>query len=104
MGEEMGIWRKAIPVARDRLQSRALVWIVGMLLAALCFQTALFGYALAARFPAFVFGALGISLGFAVVAFGLGAATWRVRGLARWFACWLSSGWASLRAPRCGAD
>ena len=75
MGEEMGIWRKAIPVARDRLQSRVLVWIVGMLLAALCFQTALFGYALVERFPGFVFGALGISLAFATVAFGLRAAT-----------------------------
>ncbi|HEY6375532.1 MAG TPA: DUF92 domain-containing protein [Edaphobacter sp.] len=75
MGEEMGVWRKAIPVARDRLQSKALVWVVGMLLAILCFQTALFAYALAERFPGFVFGALGISLGFAAVAFGLRAAT-----------------------------
>lgn len=75
MGQEMGIWRKTIPAARDRVQSRALVWIVGMLLAALCFQAALFGYALAERFPGFVFGAMGISLGFAAVAFGLRAAT-----------------------------
>jgi uncharacterized protein (TIGR00297 family) len=74
MVEEMGI-RKAIPATRDRLQSRVLVWAVGMVLAGLCFQTALFAYALAERFPAFVLGAIGISLGFAVVAFGLGAAT-----------------------------
>ena len=75
MGEEMGIREKAIPAARDRLQSTVLVWAVGMLLAALCFQTALFAYALAERFPEFVFGALGISLGFALVAWGLRAAT-----------------------------
>ncbi len=36
MGEEMARstgWRKAIPQARDRLQSRVLVWVVGTLLA-----------------------------------------------------------------------
>ncbi len=75
MGEEMGDWRKAILPARDHRQSRILVWVVGTLLAALCFQTALFAYALAERFPGFVVGALGISLGFAAVAFGLRAAT-----------------------------
>ena len=75
MGEEMGIWRKAIPVARDRQQSRALAWGGGTLLAVLCLQTALFAYALVERFPGFVFGALAISLGFAVVAWGLRAAT-----------------------------
>lgn len=75
MGEEMGIWRKTIPVARDRRQSKVLAWVVGMLLAALCFQTALFAYALAERFPGFVWGVVGISLGFAMVAWGLRAAT-----------------------------
>jgi uncharacterized protein (TIGR00297 family) len=75
MGEEMGVWRKAIPLTRDRLQSSVLVWVVGALLAALCFQTALFAYALAERFPGFVFGALWISVVFAVIAFVLRAAT-----------------------------
>ena len=32
VGEDTG-WRKAIPLARDRLQSRALVWVLGVLLA-----------------------------------------------------------------------
>ena len=31
-GEEESGWRKAIPEARDRLQSRMLVWVVGTLL------------------------------------------------------------------------
>src|SRR5258708_39845482 len=50
MGEEMqgvGVdtgWRKAIPEARDRLQSRALVGVVGALLAALCAYSVFVAY------------------------------------------------------------
>ena len=75
MSEEMTVWRKAISPDRDRRQARVLVWVVGTLLVALCLQTALFAYALASRFPGFVFGALWISVGFAVIAFSLRAAT-----------------------------
>ena len=31
-GEEVRVWRKAIPEGRDRVQSRGLVWVVGALL------------------------------------------------------------------------
>ncbi len=58
MGEEMqgvGVdtgWRKAIPEARDRLQSRALVGVVGALLAALCAYSVLVAYPSATSFVA----------------------------------------------------
>ena len=48
---------------------------VGTLLAVLSVQTVAIAYPLAERFPAFVFGAFGISVFFALVVFGLRAAT-----------------------------
>ena len=74
MGEEM-VWLKAIPEGRDRWQSQVLTWVVGVLLVGLCLHTAVFAYPLTERFPAFVFGVLGISMAFAMVASGLRAAT-----------------------------
>ncbi|MCU1318536.1 MAG: protein of unknown function transrane [Edaphobacter sp.] len=77
MSEEIGsvAWSKAISERRDREQSRALVWVVGTLLAVSILHTAAFAWPLVGRFPAFVFGALGISLMFVGVAFSLRAAT-----------------------------
>ncbi|HMF65489.1 MAG TPA: DUF92 domain-containing protein [Edaphobacter sp.] len=77
MNEEIGsaAWRKAIPERRDRLQSRALVWVVGALLVGLILHTTAFAWPIVARFPGFVFGALGISLMFVGVVFSLRAAT-----------------------------
>ena len=69
------VWRKAIPRHRDQKQSRALASGVGTLLAVLSFQTIVIAYPLAQRFPAFVFGAFGISAFFALTVFGLRAAT-----------------------------
>src|SRR5260370_39070516 len=81
MGEEMqgvGVdtgWRKAIPEARDRLQSRALVGVVGALLAALCAYSVFVAYPLATSFIALPVEAVEISLGFAILVRGLRAAT-----------------------------
>jgi uncharacterized protein (TIGR00297 family) len=74
MTEEM-IWRKAIPQKRDHRQSQALAWSAGLVLAALSFQTLIFMPPLAKLFPIFVFGAMAISVLFALVVFGLRAAT-----------------------------
>jgi uncharacterized protein (TIGR00297 family) len=68
-------WRKAIPLHRDRRQSKALALVAGALLTVLSVQTAVLAYPLAAQFPAFVFGAFGISVFFALAVFGLRAAT-----------------------------
>ena len=73
--EEQVGWRKAIPEMRDRMQSQALVWIVGGILTALSLWTLTLALPMASRFPAFVFGALGISAAFAVVVVTLKAAT-----------------------------
>jgi len=77
MNEEIGsaARRKAISERRDRLQSRTLVWVVGALLVGLSLHTAAFAWPIVARFPAFVFGVLGISLMFVGVVFSLRAAT-----------------------------
>jgi uncharacterized protein (TIGR00297 family) len=83
MGEEMGNgmvekqvgWRKAIPEARDRMQSRALVWIVGTALVGLCLWTLTLALPMTSQFPAFVLGAFGISAAFAAVVVVLKAAT-----------------------------
>jgi uncharacterized protein (TIGR00297 family) len=83
MGEEMGnvkvkeqvSWRKAIPETRDRMQSQALVWIIGGVLLGLSLWTLTLGLPMTSQFPAFVFGALGISAAFAAVVVILKAAT-----------------------------
>ena len=74
MAKEM-VWRKAISRNRDRRQSQALALGAGALLAVLSVQTVAIAYPLAVQFPAFVFGALGISVFFALAVFGLRAAT-----------------------------
>jgi uncharacterized protein (TIGR00297 family) len=81
MGEEMqGVegdmgWKKAIPEARDRLQSRVLVGVVGALLVWLCADalraTARFGI----RFHVFVLDVFVLSVAFALIARRLRAAT-----------------------------
>ena len=81
MGEEIpGVeedtpWRKAIPKARDRLQSKVLVSAVGAFLAGLSVYSLLVAYASAGSFafPAIV--AAGISIGFALIVRTVRAAT-----------------------------
>jgi uncharacterized protein (TIGR00297 family) len=68
-------WRKAIPEARDRLQSRALVGVVGALLAALCAYSVFVAYPSATSFVALPVEAIEISLGFAILVRSLRAAT-----------------------------
>jgi uncharacterized protein (TIGR00297 family) len=68
-------WRKAIPQARDRLQSRVLVAVVGTLLAGLCAYSAFVAYPSVASFSALPIKAVGISLGFALLVRTLRAAT-----------------------------
>ena len=81
MGEEMpGVegdtgWRKAIPQARDQLQSRVLVIVVGTLLAGSCGYSAFVAYPSIASFSALPVKAVGISLGFALLVRTLRAAT-----------------------------
>jgi uncharacterized protein (TIGR00297 family) len=81
MGEEMhGVeedtgWRKAIPEARDRLQSRVLMGVVGALLAGLSVYSVRVAYPSATRFSALQVEAAGISLGFALLVRTLRAAT-----------------------------
>ena len=67
--------RKATPQHRDESQSRWLALGMGTVLIALSVQTMAILYPLAGRFPAFVFGAFGISMIFALAVFGLRAAT-----------------------------
>ena len=55
-------WRKAISPERDRRQSQVLAWAVGVGVACLTFQTGVFASGLIMRFPAFVFGTIGISI------------------------------------------
>jgi uncharacterized protein (TIGR00297 family) len=81
MGEEMqGVeadtgWRKAIPEARDRLQSRLLVVVAGSLLAGLSAYSVRLGYPRATSFSALPVEAVEISLGFALMVRVLRAAT-----------------------------
>jgi uncharacterized protein (TIGR00297 family) len=77
MNEEMRGegWRKAIPEARDRVQSRVLVGVVGAVLAALILSQMYRVSILAARFPSVVAWGVGISLGFALLVKMLRAAT-----------------------------
>jgi uncharacterized protein (TIGR00297 family) len=81
MGEEMqGVegdtgWRKAIPEARDRLQSRVLVGAVGALLVWLCADALRAAARFGMRFPVFVLEVIVISVAFALIARSLRAAT-----------------------------
>src|SRR5260370_22935822 len=81
MGEEMqgvGVdtgWRKAIPEARDRLQSRALVGVVGALLAALCAYSVFVAYPLATSFIALPVEGGEVTGGCAILVRALRAAT-----------------------------
>jgi uncharacterized protein (TIGR00297 family) len=80
MGEEIqGVeedtqWWKPIPEARDRLQSKVLVWVVGALLAGLSVYSVHMAY-LVSSFSALTIEAAGISLGFALLVRTLRAAT-----------------------------
>jgi uncharacterized protein (TIGR00297 family) len=73
--EEDTGWRKAIPEARDRLQSRVLAAVVGTLLTGLCVYSVFVAYPSAASFTALPIEALEISLGFALLVTALRAAT-----------------------------
>lgn len=68
-------WRKAISQQKDRTQSSALVWVVGVLLAGLSCETLLRAIPLGGRFPLFIFGAFGVSAVFALIVMALRAAT-----------------------------
>jgi len=74
VAEELEHWRKAIPKARDREQSRILVWIVGTLLIAGAvtppLATLKLGLPLWSLATPFVFSA-----GFAILVYALRAAT-----------------------------
>lgn len=75
MGQEMqtAAWRKAIPAARDRLQSRVLVWVVtALLFGLLAAQVGLLRSRETQPFAA----ACGFSTGFAVLVWRMRAATW----------------------------
>jgi len=81
MGEEMqGVegdtgWKKAIPEARDRLQSRMLVGVVGALLVWLCADALRAAARFGVRFPVFVLEVPVLSVAFALIARRLRAAT-----------------------------
>jgi uncharacterized protein (TIGR00297 family) len=81
MGEEMpGVegdtgWRKSIPEARDRFQSRALVGVVVPLLVWMSMYSVRVAYPSVTRFSARPIEAAGISLGFALLVRALRAAT-----------------------------
>ena len=68
-------WKKGIPEARDRLQSRVLTIVVGTLLAGLCAYSVFLAYPSIASFSALSVKAAGISLGFALLVRTLRAAT-----------------------------
>jgi len=74
VAEELEYWRKAIPKARDRAQSRILVWIVGALLIAGAITPPLailkFGFPLWSLTTPLLFSA-----GFAILVYALRAAT-----------------------------
>jgi uncharacterized protein (TIGR00297 family) len=68
-------WRKAIPEARDRLQSRVLVWVVGLLLTGLSADAVRAAAKFGVRFPVFVLEVFVLSAAFALTARRLRAAT-----------------------------
>jgi len=67
-------WRKVIPESRDRLQSKVLVWVVGMMLVTPLPVIALLSLH-SARSGVMALKALGISLTFGVLVWALRAAT-----------------------------
>ena len=81
MGEEMQRveedtrWRKAIPEARDRLQSRVLVWVVGLLLVWLSVDVVRAVPTFGVRFPVFVLEVFVLCAAFALSVLKLRAAT-----------------------------
>ena len=81
MGEEMrGVggdtgWRKAIPEERDRLQSRVLVWVVGLLLVGLSVDVVRAVPTFGVRFPVFVLEVFVLCAAFALSVLKLLAAT-----------------------------
>ncbi len=78
MDEEIAgprVWRKAIPGARDRLQSRWLVGVVGSLLALLSLETLRMGFLFAVQPGKFLLNVLAVSVGFALLVLMLRAAT-----------------------------
>jgi uncharacterized protein (TIGR00297 family) len=78
MAEEMHsgqVWKKAIPEAMDRLQSRLLVVVVGSLLAWMTVWTVMLAIPNTTRFPVFILGSAVVSLTFAVAVWLLKAAT-----------------------------
>ncbi len=74
-GEEIRVWRKAIPEGRDRVQSRGLVWVVGMVLVWTTEWSLRLAYPITSQFPAFVLVPVGVSVVFAVGVWALKAAT-----------------------------
>jgi uncharacterized protein (TIGR00297 family) len=74
-GEEESGWRKAIPEARDRLQSRVLVGVVGTLLVWMSGETIKVALSQTMRFPALPAGGLAVSVAFALLVWSLRAAT-----------------------------
>ncbi len=68
-------WKKAIPEARDRLQSRVLVWVVGALLTAQGISTLLQRYRFFPNNSRFVLSMISTSIGFSVLVLLLRAAT-----------------------------
>ena len=70
----MGEWRKVIPESRDRLQSKVLVWVVGIMLVA-PLPILLMMSLHSPRSGVLALEALGISLTFGVIVWALRAAT-----------------------------
>ena len=74
-GEEDTGWRKAIPPARDRLQSRVLVWVVGALLVGGSVLNLMGPSARLERSAEVLYSSVGISIAFAILVWLLKAAT-----------------------------
>jgi len=68
-------WRKAIPEARDRVQSRILVWVVGALLAVQSISTLWLRYRFFQIDSRFILSMISTSIGFSVLVLLLRAAT-----------------------------
>jgi uncharacterized protein (TIGR00297 family) len=89
-------WRKAIPEGRDRLQSRALVWVVGLLLVGLTVDVVHAVPTFGLRFPVFVLEVFVLCAAFALSVPQLRAAT--VGGAAfGGMICLLITFWTGIR-------